>query len=83
VHGTCLPCAETYDPKLPAGANPPLVFYIDFAALVDVRGRDCHIIGMRTVPCSYCGSRRTELRFLPPMTGDGDAMHSANDGSGA
>jgi len=59
------------------------MFDIDLATLVAERGRDCHIIGMWSVPCPHCGSSRTELRFLPPKTGDGVEVHSVNNERGA
>jgi hypothetical protein len=65
-----LDCARRYRPELGPG-NRPSLFDIDLAALIAERGRECLVVGMPPVPCPRCGSRRTELRILPPKTGDG------------
>jgi hypothetical protein len=62
--------------------NRPTQYDIDLGALVAERGRDCPIVGMEPVPFPQCGSRRTEVRILPPKTSDGVEVHSANSGRG-
>jgi hypothetical protein len=54
------------------------LYDIDFGALIAERGREREIVGMEPVPCPRCGSRRTEIRLLPPQNGSGDVVHSAN-----
>jgi hypothetical protein len=65
MFGSCLECAGRYDPKL-GPRNPPSAYDIDLAALGDERGRDCLVVSMEQVPYPRCGSRRTEIRILPP-----------------
>jgi hypothetical protein len=65
LFGSCPDCARSYRMAL-GPANQPSQFDIDIAALIAERGRDCLIVGMAPVPCPRCGSRRTEIRILPP-----------------
>jgi DNA-directed RNA polymerase subunit RPC12/RpoP len=59
-------------------------FDIDLGVLSAERGRKLQIVGLAPVSCPRCHSRRTEIRLLPPKTGDGVIAHSSNDGrSGA
>jgi hypothetical protein len=76
--GSCLDCARRYRYELGA-RNRPSQYDIDLGALVAERGRDCLIVGMEPVLCPRCGSRRTELRVLPPQTSRVDVVHSANE----
>jgi predicted nucleic-acid-binding Zn-ribbon protein len=57
------------------------LFDIDLSALIRERGENSPIVGMAPARCPRCGSRRTEVRILPPQTGAGDVVHSANDGT--
>jgi hypothetical protein len=79
LFGSCLDCARRYDPKL-GPLRPPSYYDIDLAKLVAERGRDCLIFDMDPVPCPRCGSRRTEIRLLPPQNGSGVMAQSSNDG---
>ena len=82
LFGWCLRCSASYRPALGL-ANWRSAFDIDVGALVAERERACEIVGMVAVTCPRCGSRRTELRILPPKTGDRMEVHSANNGRGA
>jgi len=73
LFGSCLDCARRYRYELGA-RNQSSQYDIDIGALIAERGRDCLIVGMKPVPCPYCGSRRTELRILPPQAGSGDVV---------
>jgi hypothetical protein len=78
MFGSCLRCGGGYRPAL-GPPTAPSMYDIDLAALIADSGRDCHIVGMRAVPCPYCGSRRTEIRLLPAKTGEAAGAALAND----
>jgi hypothetical protein len=78
LFGCCVDCARRYRYELGA-RNQPSQYEMDLGALATERGRDAAIVGMEPVPCPRCGSRRTEIRLLPPAHG-GNVVHSAVDG---
>jgi hypothetical protein len=42
------------------------MFDIDLGALIRERGKDCLFIGLEPIPCSRCGSSKTETRVTKP-----------------
>jgi hypothetical protein len=65
--GHCMACARLYRPD--RRDNPPSSFAIDLAALMAERGPDCRVVGLRPVPCVYCGSVETTSQLAVPPKG--------------
>jgi hypothetical protein len=65
LFGWCSACATLHQRGALPGTNPPAFFGIDLA-LIPGRGARARVVGLRSVPCPRCGSRKTETRLQPP-----------------
>jgi hypothetical protein len=63
---TCGSRSRYWDDVRARRAPKPAVFDIDLDELIGERGKDCLIIGLAPIPCSRCGSLKTETRVTAP-----------------